>query len=357
MRDAVAARRIVFATAFRRIVMRHLYAFVLTLLALTAQAQAADYRVATRYALGGAGGWDYPSLDEHTHRLYIARGDHVQIVDTTTGKEIASIADTPGVHGIALAPALGRGYISCGKANVIKVFDLKTNAVIASVPAGDVPDAIMYEPATQRVFAFNGRSHDASVIDTRTNQPVATIALGGKPEFAREDGKGVVFVNIEDKAELVAIDAKSAKVKAHYKLPQCEEPTGLALDSKHRRSFSTCSNKTLVVLDIDNGKPIANLAIGDGSDGAEFDAAAQTVFSANGEGTLSVIRQTDADHYIAQAALATQKSARTLVLDAKTHRLYLPAAEFGPPDAEHKRGAMVRDSFGVLVVEPAQAKP
>ncbi|TLY48418.1 MAG: YncE family protein, partial [Gammaproteobacteria bacterium] len=167
--------------------MRHLYPLTLALFALTAQAQAADYHIATRYAVAGAGGWDYPSLDEHTHRLYIARGDHVQIVDTTTGKEIASIADTPGVHGIVLAAELGRGYISCGKANVVKVFDLKTNAVIASVPAGEVPDAIMYEPATQRVFAFNGRSHDASVIDAKTNQSVATIALGVKPEFARAD--------------------------------------------------------------------------------------------------------------------------------------------------------------------------
>ncbi len=337
--------------------MRHRYALSFTLLAVAAQAQAVDYKVATRYAVGGTGGWDYPSLDAQAHRLYVARGDHVQIIDTTTGKEVATIADTQGVHGVALAPELGRGYISCGKANAVKVFDLKTNAVIANVPAGEVPDAIMYEPKSQRVFAFNGRSHDASVIDARTNQPVATIALGGKPEFAHDDGKGVVFVNIEDKAELVAIDAKTAKVKAHHKLPQCEEPTGLAIDVKHRRSFSTCGNKNLVVLDLDSGKHIADVAIGDGSDGAEFDAASQTIFSANGEGTLSVIHEVDANHYTAQPALATQKSARTLVLDETTHRLYLPAAEFGPPDAEHKRGAMVKDSFSVLVVEPAQAKP
>lgn len=337
--------------------MRYRYALFPLLLALATQVQAADYRVANHFNVGGAGGWDYPSLDAQAHRLYIARGDHVQIVDTTTGKEIASIADTPGVHGVALAPELGRGFISCGKANVVKVFDLKTNAVIASVPAGEVPDAIMYESTTQRVFAFNGKSHDASVIDAKTNQPVATIALGGKPEFARDDGKGVVFVNIEDKAELVAIDAKNVKVKARYKLPQCEEPTGLALDVKHRRSFSTCGNKNLVVLDIDSGKAVASVAIGDGSDGAEFDAATQTIFSANGEGTLSVIRQIDANHYAAQSALTTQKSARTLVLDQNTHRLYLPAAEFGSPDAEHKRGKMLPDSFNIVVVEPAQAKP
>jgi len=336
--------------------VRYCYPLALTLLALAAPAYAADYHVATRFTVGGAGGWDYPSLDERAHRLYVSRGDHVQIVDTTTGKEVASIADTPGVHGIALAPELGRGYISCGKANAVKVFDLKTNAVIASVPAGEGPDAILFDPKTQRVFAFNGKSHDASVIDAKTNQPVATIALGGKPEFAQEDGKGVVFVNIEDKAELVALDAKTAKVKARYKLPQCEEPTGLALDAKHRRSFSTCGNKTLVVLNIDSGKQIASVAIGEGSDGAEFDVASQTIFSANGEGTLSVIREIDADHFAAQPALATQKSARTLVLDQTTHRLYLPAAEFGPPDAEHKRGKMTPDSFNIVVVEPA-AKP
>jgi YVTN family beta-propeller protein len=337
--------------------MRHRYALPLILFALSAHAHAGDYKVATHFAVGGAGGWDYPSLDAKSHRLYIARGDHVQIVDTTTGKEIASIPDTPGVHGVALAPELGRGYISCGKANAVKVFDLKTNAVTASVPAGEVPDAILYDPTTQRVFAFNGRSHDASVIDAKTNQSVATIALGGKPEFAREDGKGAVFVNIEDKSELVSIDAKNAKVKAHYPLPQCEEPTGLALDAKHRRSFSTCGNKKLVVLDIDSGKAVADVTIGEGPDGAEFDAASQTVFSANGEGSLSVIREVDANHYNAQSTLATQKSARTLALDPATHRLYLPAAEFGPPDAEHKRGVMLQDSFSVLVVEPAQAKP
>lgn len=337
--------------------MRHCCPLVLILLALTAPAYATDYHIATRFAVGGAGGWDYPSLDEHAHRLYLARGDHVQIVDTTTGKEVASIPDTPGVHGIALAPGLGRGYVSCGKANTVKVFDLKTNAVIASVAAGEGPDAIVFDPATQRVFAFNGRSHDASVIDAKTNQPVATIALGGKPEFAHADGRGAVFVDIEDKAELAALDAKTAKLKARYKLPQCEEPAGLALDAQHRRGFATCGNKTLVVLDLDSGKHVASVTIGAGSDGAEFDPATQTVFSANGEGTLSVIREIDADHYAAQPALATQKSARTLVLDPTTHRIYLPAAEFGPPDAEHKRGKMLPDSFSVVVAEPAQARP
>jgi len=324
-----------------------------------AHAAAGDARVATRFSLGGAGGWDYPSIDAKSHRLYLALADRVQVVDTTSGQEVAEIPDTPGVHGIALAPELGRGYISCGKANVVKVFDLHSNAVLASVATGENPDAILFDPATKRVFAFNGRSHSATVIDAVDNKVVATIALDGKPEFGRADGHGGVFVNIEDKGELAVLDARAAKLKSYAALPGCEEPTGLALDAKHRRAFSACGNKVIVVTDVDSGKSVASVPIGAGSDGAEFDAATQTVFSANGEGTLSLIREVDANHFEPQQTLATQRGARTLTLDEDSRRIYLPTAQFEekPAGADpHARPQVVADSFVVLVVDLAAAK-
>lgn len=328
-------------------------AAILFALGATAHADGNGYRIAEKFALGGGGAWDYTTIDPATHRLYLSRADHVQIVDTTTGKEVAVIPDTQGVHGITLAPALGRGYISCGKANAVKVFDLKTNAVLATIATGANPDAILFEPTTQRVFAFNGHGTSASVIDAKTNQVVATIALDGKPEFARADGQGEIFVNIEDKAELAAIDAAKAAVKATFKLPQCEGPTGLALDAKHRRSFSTC-DKTLAVLDVDSGKPVASLPIGDDTDAAEFDPATQTVFTANGEGNLSIVRENDPDHYTAMPELATQEGARTLALDPATHRLYLPTAKFGPAPADNPRAhpVAIEGTFVVLVAVP-----
>jgi len=320
-----------------------------------AHADEARYYIAQRLPLPGDGGWDYPSVDPSTHLLYLSRVDHVAVVDVASGREVADIADTPGVHGIALAPELNRGYISCGNAGVVKVFDLKSRAVLATVATGAGPDAILYEPATQRVFAFNGHGRSATVIDAKTNVVVATIALGGKPEFARADGRGQVFVNIEDSAELAVLDAKSATLKSRWPLPHCEEPSGLAFDAAHRRSFSTCGNQVLAVTDVDSGKAVAGVPIGKGVDGAEFDPATQNVYSANGEGTLSVVHEQAPDSYKVSQTLDTQRGARTIALDAATHRLYLPTAEFGPtPDATadnpHQRPPVLKGSFTVLVV-------
>jgi DNA-binding beta-propeller fold protein YncE len=329
------------------------------LLALSTAVNAADdpYRVAQRFSIGGDGGWDYPSIDPGTHLLYLARANRVLVVDTDSGKTVGEIADTAGVHGIALAPELNRGFISCGQANLVKVFDLKSRAVIASIATGDGPDAIVYEPTTQRVLALNGRGKSATVIDARSNTVVATIALAGKPEFARADGSGRVFVNIEDTAELVRIDAASASVTARWPLPQCEEPSGLALDAVHHRGFSTCGNQVLAVTDLESGRAVARVPIGKGVDGGEFDAATQTAFSANGEGSLTVIRERDPDHYTVLQTLATQRSARTLALDTASHRLYLPAAQLNPPaaataDNPRPRPVPVPGSFVVLVVQP-----
>ena len=325
-------------------------------LSFSAAAQDSSYFVAARLAVGGNGGWDYLSIDPNTHLLYLSRADRVTIVDTVSGKSVGEIPETAGVHGIALAPDLNRGFISCGKGNIVKVFDVKTRAVLANVATGDGPDAILYEPHTRRVFAFNGRGRSATVIDAKTNSVVATIALAGKPEFARADGRGAVFVNIEDTAELAMIDARSAMLKSRWPLPKCEDPSGLALDAAHRRSFSTCANQVLAVLNMDSGQLVASVPIGKGVDGGEFDPATQNVFSANGEGNMTVVHEIDPDHYMVQQTLSTQRGARTIALDTGAHRLYLPTAELSPPppaseENAHPRPAPIPGTFVVLVVQ------
>lgn len=329
----------------------------LTAIAAAVHAAARPYAVTQRFALGGEGGWDYLSVDPAAHLLYLSRADHVAVVDTASGKEVGQIADTPGVHGIALAPELNRGYISAGKGNFVKVFDLKTRAVLATVPTGDNPDAVLYDAASQRVFAFNGHSHNATVIDARTDAVVATIPLGGKPEFARADGRGMIYLNLEDTAELAAIDAKAAAVKNRWKLPHCADPSGLALDAAHRRSFSTCDNQILAVTDVDTGKAVASVPIGQGVDGGDFDPETGNVFSANGgDGTVSVVHETDPDHYAVLQTATTQRGARTVAVDPVSHKLYLPTADFGPAPAAtaehpHPRPAVLAGTFVVLVVE------
>jgi DNA-binding beta-propeller fold protein YncE len=308
------------------------YLGLLALIGLSSMAHAGDapYHLTDRLSVGGDGGWDYPSVDSNTHLLYLSRANHVTVVDTHTGQIVGEIPNTEGVHGIALAPELNRGFISCGKSNVVKVFDLKTRVVLASVATADYPDAILYEPSTQRVFAFNGHGRSATVIDARTNTVVATIPLAGIPEFSVADGRGNVFVNIEDTAELAEIDAKATSLKGRWRLPNCEAPSGLALDVAHHRSFSTCGNQVMIVTNLDSGQFVASVPIGKGTDGAEFDPATQNVFSANGEGSITVIHEAGPDQYSVLQTLSTQRGARTIALDTVTHRLYLPTAELRP---------------------------
>jgi YVTN family beta-propeller protein len=335
-----------------------LAACIAALVASAADAGAASYRVAKTFPIGGDGKWDYPSVDTAAQRLYLSRGTHVVIVDTQTGRVAGDIADTPGVHGIALAPELGRGYISLGKSDRVKIFDLKTLDVIATVEAGAKPDAILYEPQTRQVFAFNGHSSNATVIDAATNKVVATIALGGGPEFARADGAGNVYVNIESTNELVALDAKGRKVTARWPLPGCDGPTGLALDPTHHRSFSACANKKMSILDLNTGRSVATVPIGAFVDGAEFDADSQNAFSANGDGTLTVVHEADPEHFTVAQTLATPPGARTIALDANRHTLYLPTARF--EQAASSKAAEPKDplpgSFFVLVVDAETPK-
>jgi YVTN family beta-propeller protein len=330
---------------------------LLSALGVATHAMAGSYAIAGRLPIPDESGWDIPSVDAEAHLLYLSRATHVAVMDTETGQVVGNIDDTPGVHGIAVAADLGRGFISVGKANQVAVFDLKTRAILARIDAGMKPDTILYDIVTRRVFAFNGHSDDVSVIDAAAGRVIATVALGGDPEFGRADGSGHVYVNLEDKNQLLAIDARTLAVTARWPLPGCDGPTGLALDALHHRSFSVCANSTMSILDTETGRSVATLPIGKGVDGAEFDPQAQNAFSANGEGSLTIVHEVDANHFVVAQTLVTQRGARTIALDLKTHRLYLPTASFGiaKPSATEARPKppILPGSFVVLVVAPA----
>ncbi len=314
----------------------------------------APYRITAQWAPGGAGGWDYLAVDSEGKRLFVTRGDHVDVLDLATGRLLGQVAPTSGVHGVALAPKHGRGYASNGRADTVLVFDLASLKIEKTIAlAGRNPDAILYDAASDRVFVFNGKSHDASVIDPATNEEVATLPLSGKPEFAVADGAGRVFVNIEDRAELVTLDTRATKVARTWTLPGCVEPTGLALDRAHDRLFSTCQNGHLLVTDAVDGRHVATLPIGPGPDGVVFDPALGRVVSSNGQdGTLTVIQQQSPDDYEILGSVPTRTSARTIVLDPASHRLFLSSAAFDPPAVPGARPTATPDSFRVLVFSP-----
>jgi DNA-binding beta-propeller fold protein YncE len=330
---------------------------VLLALLLAAAAPAAPapgYKVVNTYKVGGDGGWDYLIADAAARRLYISRATHVIVLDLDSGKTVGDIADTPGVHGIALAPGLGRGFASNGREGTVSIFDLKTLATISKVKVGDNPDAILYDPATQKVFTFNGKSQDSTAIDAAKGTVLGTIKLDGKPEFAASDGKGGVFVNIEDKNELTAIDANKLVVKSTWSLSPCESPSGLSMDRKNRRLFAGC-DKMMAVVNADTGKVLATPAIGDGVDATAFDDETGLAFASCGEGVLTVVREESPDKFSVAENVPTQAGARTMALDAKTHNVYVVTAKFGPPpaataDNPHPRRSILPDSFVVLVV-------
>jgi DNA-binding beta-propeller fold protein YncE len=305
--------------------------------------------------LGGDGGWDYLAFDPASRRLFVSHGTHVVVVDADTKAAVGDIPDTPGVHGIAIAGELGRGFISNGRAATATIFDLKTLGKIGEVKTGENPDAILYDRASGRVFTFNGRSGDATAFDAAHGTVAGTIPLGGKPEFAVADGKGRVYVNIEDKSEIVALDAKTLQVKSRWPLKPCEEPSGLAFDSEHGRLFTVCSNRLMAVVDVSSGRVVTTLPIGGGVDAAAYDPATGLVFASNGEGTLTVVHEDSPDSFRVVENVPTQAGARTLALDPKTHRVFLSTAQFGPrpaPTAEvpRPRPSLVPGSFVVLVV-------
>jgi YVTN family beta-propeller protein len=320
----------------------------------------ASWQLASHWPVSGSTGWDYLALDAAAHRLFVTRSDHVAVLDIGSGKLLGEVRPTEGVHGVALAPALNRGYASNGKGDSVTVFDLKTLATLKTISIqGHNPDAIVFDAPSAHVFTFNGHSNDATVIDAKTDRSIATIALAGKPEFAVSDGAGRVYVNIEDRSELSEIDTHTNKVLATWPLTGCEEPSGLALDTAHHRLFSVCQNGQLAVTDDKSGRHVANVSIGKGPDAAGFDAQTQQVFSSNGEdGTLTVIHEDAPDRYTVLANVPTQKSARTLAIDPVSHRVFLAVAEFEPAPAAvagkpRVRPTMKPDSFAILVVAPA----
>lgn len=334
---------------------RPLLLFCSLIVSTASFAAAPGYHVTKKLRLGGDGGWDYLTVDSATRRLYISRGTHVMVMDIDTDKVVGDIPDTPGVHGVALAPELSRGFISTGKTDTATIFDLKTLKILGQVKTGANPDAILYDPAAKRVFTFNGGSHDATVFDAASGEVLSTIALGGKPEFAVADGKGKVYVNIEDTSEVVEIDSRKLMVSKRFSLKPCEEPTGMAIDTEHHRVFSGCHSKVMTALDTEIGKVIAFLQIGGGVDGNGFDPGTGLAFSSNGDGTLTVAREASPGKFEVVETVATQRGARTMAIDIRTHNIYLPTAEFAPPppptrEAPKPRPAMIKDSFTILVV-------
>lgn len=342
-------------TGKRDLFCKWIFASLLIAAATAVAAAGPGYKVVNTYKIGGDGGWDYLTADAAARRLYISRATHVIVLDLDSGKTVGDIADTPGVHGIALAPELGRGFTSNGREGTVSVFDLKTLATSSKIKAGQNPDAILYDPPTKRVFTFNGRSQDATAIDATNGTVVGTIKLDGKPEFAASDGKGEIFVNIEDKSELTAIDANKLVVKEKWPLAPCESPSGLSMDKKNRRLFVGCDNKMMAVVDADSGKVLATPAIGDGVDATAFDDETGLAFASCGEGVLSVIREESPQKFVLAETVPTQTGARTLALDSKTHKVFLVTAQFGPPpaatpDNPHPRHSILPDTFVVLVV-------
>jgi DNA-binding beta-propeller fold protein YncE len=339
---------------------RSKWLFAILSVSLTAVAIAAagpGYHVVKTYKVGGDGGWDYLTADPDTHRLFISRGTHVIVLDSESGRTVGDIPDTQGVHGIALAPELGKGFTSNGREGTVTVFDIKTLAPIGGkIKVGENPDAILYDPATKRVFTFNGRSQDSTAIDATNGNVLGTIKLDGKPEFAASDAKGEVFVNIEDKSELTAIDANKLEVKAKWPLAPCTEPSGLSIDRKNRRLFSGCDNKMMAVVDADSGKVLATPPIGEGVDATAFDEGTGLAFASCGQdAVLTVVKEESPSKFSVAENVTTEKGARTMALDTKTHNVYTVTAQFGPrpaaiADNPRPRPPILPDSFVVLVV-------
>jgi hypothetical protein len=317
-----------------------------------------SYHIADEIRLPGTEGWDYLSVDEHANRLYVSHGTHVEVIDTKTLKPVGQIAETPGVHGIALAEDLGRGFVSAGASGSVVVFDLKTLARIGEVKTtGANPDAILYEPVTHRVFTFNGRGRNATVIDARTSEVVGTITLDAKPEFAVADAKGAVFVNLEDKNSIAQIDAKTLEVRNRWPLKGCEEPSGLALDRKSARLFSVCSNEVMEIVDAGSGRVVSEAHIGKGVDGAGFDAGKHLAFASGGDGTLTIVKEEGPEKFSVGETVKTKPGARTMTVDPGSHRVFLSAGERqpAPPAAagQPRVPPTIREgTFEVLVVAP-----
>ncbi len=315
-----------------------------------------SYKLLKKVRVGGDGGWDYLTVDAESRRLYVTRGTRVMVFDADSLEPAGEIPNTAGVHGVALAPELGRGYTSNGRAGTVTVFDPKTLKTIDEWKVtGENPDAILYDGFSKRVFAFNGRTANATILDASKGTVVATVALGGKPEFAATDLAGRVFVNIEDKSEVVVLDAARTEVIKRWPLAPCEEPSGMAIDRKGKTLLVGCGNRMAAIVDTDSGKVVATVPIGEGVDANAFDPGTGLGFSSNGEGTLTVIGKNAEGKYAPLQTVPTQPRARTMALDEKTHRVFVVTAEFGATpaptaDEPRPRPPMVPGTFTILVL-------
>jgi len=288
-----------------------------------------SYHVIKKIPIPGQGGFDYLTIDGGARRLYVSHGTQVEVLDVDSGAIVGKIPNTMGVHGIAIAPELGRGFVSNGQTATVTIFDLKTLEPIAQVPAGKKPDAIIYDSATSQVFAFNGGSDSTTVISAADGKVVGTLDLGGGPEFAAADGNGYVFNNLEDQSKLVKINSKKLSVDEHWPLTPCEAPSSMAMDRPNRRIFIGCRSKVMAVVDADSGKVITTVPIGDHVDASAFDPESRLIFNSNGEGTISIIHEDSPDKYSIVQTVKTLPRAKTLALDLKTHRVFLSTVEDG----------------------------
>lgn len=310
-----------------------------------------NHKISKTFHIASSGGWDYLSVNGD--KLYVSHGGQVNILDKNSGDSVGVIENTTGVHGIAFVPSLNKGYTSNGRLNNVTVFDLKTNKVLGQIATGQNPDAIFYDNFSKKIITCNGRSNNLTFIDPVKGEVTNTVAVGGKPETAVSDDAGKLFVNIEDKNEIVEIDVKTFTVEKHWPLAPAEGPTGLAIDTKTHRLFAGC-DKLLAVLDAANGKLVAKVPIGDGCDGVAFDPATKNVFTSNGDGTMTVVHENGANDFKVAETVKTKPRARTIAIDESTHRLYLPTADFEPLPAnaaKNERPKMVSGTFQVLVIE------
>ena len=313
----------------------------------------APYHLLHTIPIGGEGGWDFLSVDPAGQRLYVSHSSQVEVVDLTTRKVVGTIPHTPGVHGIEVVPAAGRGYITCGRTNQCVIFDLKTLKPLATVPTGPKPDAALYDPYSGRVLLCSNDGGQSTVLDATTGAVVGTAALGGDVEVPATDGRGTWFANIENTSEVVAFDARTLAVRGRYPLAPGQEPTGLGFDPQTHRLFSGCANQQLVVTDSQTGRQVAVLPIGRGVDGVAFDPATRNIISANGEGTFTVIHEDAPDQYTVVATIPTARGARTIALDPQTHHLFTCTADYGPAPAPtaanpHPRPSVLPGTFRVL---------
>lgn len=313
-------------------------------------AQKSNYSIKKEFSIQSSGGWDYISV--YKNNLYVSHGTQVNIIDKNTGDSVGIISNTTGVHGIAFDPIQNIGFTSNGKLNNVYAFNVLTHQIIATIPTGENPDAIMYDPFTKKIITCNGRGKNLTFIDPITMKEVGAVNVGGKPETAVADEAGNIFINIEDKNEIVKVDAVNYKVIAHWNIKPVEEPTGLAIDLKNKRLFAA-GEKKMAVINYENGKVVTTLPIGEGCDGLVFDNQQHLIFTANGAGTLSVIKQLSANNYQLIENIATQKSARTIAIDEQTGNVFLPAAQFekqAPGAAENKRTPVIPGTFKIIVI-------